>query len=131
MRAEAVVASLLDGAGAVTSIVGSRVYAVLGAQAEDAPFVVYWKQSADRDRVIALNGPTSVRAVIAVQVVALTYPQLKALGEAVRTALIGKFGTIAGYYVNEIQVAGEGPDLYDQDAQLFAQLWQFIVVHQG
>ena len=130
MRAEKVVASLLNGAGQVTSIVGAKVFAVMGSQPEDAPFLVYWKDSADRDRVIAYNGPTIVRAVISVQCVAIDYPTLKALGEAVRTSLLGQFGDIAGVHVNEIQVAGEGPDLFDPEAQLFGQLWQFLIVHQ-
>lgn len=130
MRAEKVVASLLNGASAVTSIVGTRIYAVLGSQRDDAPFLVYWKESADRDKVIAMNGPGLVRAIVSVQVVALTYDQLKTLGEAVRTTLAPQFGDIAGVQVAEIQVAGEGPDLFDPDVQLFAQLWQFLITHQ-
>jgi hypothetical protein len=130
MRAEKVVASLLEGAGAVTAIVGTKVYAVMGAQVDDAPFVVYWKESADRERAIAMNGPSLVRALISVQTVARTYQQLKDLGEAVRVALCAKFGDIAGVQVNEIQVAGEGPDLFDPEREVFAQLWQFLVIHQ-
>ena len=130
MRAEKVVASLLNGAGPVTSIVGTKVFAVMAPQTEDPPFLVYWKESADRDRVIAYNGPTIVRAVISVQCVAIDYPTLKALGEAVRTSLLGQFGEIAGVHVNEIQIAGENADVGDPDAWMFAQLWQFLIVHQ-
>lgn len=130
MRAEKVVASLLNGAGAVTSIVGTKVYAVIGSQPDDAPFVVYWKDSAQRDGVIAYGGPVIVRAIVSVQCVAVDYATLKSLGEAVRLALSGQFGVIASVQVNEIQVAGEGPDLFDPEAQLFGQLWQFSVTHQ-
>lgn len=130
MRAEMVVASLLNGAGAVTSIVGPKVYAVQGSQADDAPFLVYWKEGAARERTIAMNGPTLVHATISVQCVALDYPTLKALGEAVRMALVPQFGVIAGVSVNSIQVAAEGPDVYDPELALFAQLWQFLITHQ-
>ena len=130
MRAEMVVASLLNGAGPVTAIVGQKISAVMAERGVDAPFLVYWKEAADRDQVLAMNGPGVVRAVIGVQYVALDYPTLKTLAEAGRVALVGQFGQIAGVTVNSIQVAGEGPDVYDPELQLFAQLWQFLVTHQ-
>lgn len=130
MRAEKVVANLLTNATAVTAIVGSKISAVLGAPTDDAPFIVYWKEGATREPAIAMNGPVVVSAIIAVQVVALDYPTLKNLGEAVRVALLAKYGNIAGVDVNSIQVAAEGSDFYEPELQLFAQLWQFQINHQ-
>ena len=130
MRAEKVVAYLLTNSAPVTSLVGAKISAVIGAQPDDAPFVVYWKETADRDYRISMGGPAIVRAIISIQCVALSYAALKDLGEAVRSTLVNQFGTIAGVEVNEIQVASEGADFYDPELQLFAQLWQFQVTHQ-
>lgn len=130
MRAEKVVASLLNGAGAVTAIVGTKITAVLAEQPSDAPFVVYWKESAERQPSISIGGPIVVSAIISVQVVALDYTTLKNLGEAVRVALLTTHGNIAGVDVNDIQVAAEGPDFFDPELQLYAQLWQYLVTHQ-
>jgi hypothetical protein len=130
MRAEKVVAYLLTNSAPVTTIVGTKISAVIGAQPDDAPFIVYWKETAEREKVISFGGPSIVRAIISVQCVALSYAALKDLGEAVRLALVPVFGSVAGVDVNEIQVASEGADFYDPELQLFAQLWQFQITHQ-
>lgn len=130
MRAEKVVASLLNAASAVTAIVGTKIYAVIGAQADDAPFLVYMKESANRQPSISIGGPIIVEAIISIQCVALDYPTLKSLGEAVRVTLLAQYGPIAGVAVNSIQVAGEGPDFYDPELQLFGQQWQYQITHQ-
>lgn len=125
-----VVASLLNGAGPVSAVVGSRIFAVLADPAIDAPFIVFWKEGARREQVLAMGGPGVVHAVISVQCVALDYPTLKSLGEAVRVALVGQFGVIAGVTVNSIQAADEGPDIADAELQLYAQTSQYLVIHQ-
>jgi len=130
MRAEKVVKSLLDGAAGVTAIVGTKIYAVMAAQADDAPFIVYAKESATRDRYISLGGPTVVHATISIQCVALDYATLKNLGEEVRLALMGAHGTIAGVDVVSIETATEGADAFEPDLRLFGQNWQFEVIHQ-
>jgi HK97 gp10 family phage protein len=130
MRAEAVVASILSGASAVTAIVGTKITAVQGFQADDAPFVVYWKGGASRSPSITMNGPVIVDAVVNLQFVALDYPTLKNLAEAARLALVGQFGDFAGVHVNKIEAASEGEDVYDPDLALFAQQWQYLITHQ-
>lgn len=130
MRAEKVIASLLTGASGVTAIVGSRITAVQGFQPDDAPFLVFWKDSAERAPARSLGGPNVVLATIAIQCVALDYPTLKQLGEAVRVALVTMHGNIAGVDVNDIQVASEGADFFDPELSLYAQLWQYLVTHQ-
>lgn len=130
MRAEKVVASLINAASGVTSIVGTKIYAVLADQASDAPFVVFWKEGARREGVITMNGPGVVYATMSVQCVALDYATLKTLGEAVRAALVGQFGVISGVTVNSIEAGDEGPDFADPELQLYAQTLQFLITHQ-
>ena len=53
----------------------------------------------------------------------------KALVEAVRLALTYQRGTFAGVYVGSILRAGIGPDMRDDDMQVFSQSLDFLVTH--
>jgi len=128
MRAEKVVAYLLNNDATIDSIVGEKIWGGVSGKGAKAPLLVYAKQSATRSPDLDAT-KAIVTAIIDVLVVARTYPELKALAEAVRLAVSYKYGTIAGVENIETQPSDEGPDEYDSDLEEFAQVWTFIVIH--
>lgn len=128
MRAGAVLSSLLNNNAGVTVIVGTKVFAMRADQGVDTPYVVYWKDGADRTPPLG-GQPSVVEAVMNVIVAAADYPAMKTLGEAVRVALLGQYGLIAGVQVMSILIAHEGADDVATTQQIYWQPWQYRVTH--
>ena len=129
MRAEKAIASLLTAATGVTTLVGTRIYGGAAQEESPAPLLIYRKSSASRAEQADAGPPQLVEALIEVLCVAPTYPQLKALGEAVRVALVGARGTINGVDLLYVGVDEEGSDEYEPTLREFAQTWTFRVTH--
>jgi hypothetical protein len=129
MRAEKAAAALLNAAPGVTALVADRIYGGAAQEESPAPLLIYRKLSADRP---AQEDPAPlqlVEAQIEVLCVARTYPELKALGEAVRVALVGARGTVNGVDLLYVSVSEEGADEYEPQLREFAQTWTFLVQH--
>lgn len=130
MRAEKIVAALLTSDAGIAALAADRIYGGVAPEQVPSPLVVYLKRSAEHDETLAPDGDGAlVRAVIDVLCVAPTYPELKALGEAVRVALAWRQGEIAGEQCAGITILDEGADQYDPDLREHAQLWSFSVSH--
>jgi len=134
VRAEKVVAALLEASAAVGAIVGTgsarRVYGGMAPQSAQAPLVIYTKAGATRADVLNPSEPRVVTALVSVLCVAKTYPQLKSLAEAVRLALNNRTtSTAIDTGLLEVQIEEENPDQYDGELDEHAQTWTFRVVH--
>jgi hypothetical protein len=129
MRAEKAVAALLNAAPGVSAIVGAKIYGAAAPDETPAPLLVYRKVSAERPDQLQPSPIQLVEAQVEVLCVASTYPELKALGEAVRLALVGQAGIVNGVELQYISIEEEGADEYEPQLREFAQPWTFRVQH--
>ena len=134
MRAEKVTAAVLGGDAGVAALVGTRIYGNVAPEESDAPapLLIYRKLGAEREYTVHLSGAMSgatVRAAIEVLCIATSYPQLKALAEAVRLAMSGAAGTIAGVAVGYVRLTDEGADEYAPDTREHLQALTFEIAH--
>ena len=133
MRAEKVTAAVLGGDAGVAALVAARIYGNVAPEESDAPapLLIYRKLGAEREITIHLQGAASsvVRASIEVLCIAKTYPQLKALAEAVRLAMSSAAGSIAGVSVGYVRLADEGSDEYAPDTREHLQALTFEIAH--
>lgn len=130
MRAEKIVAALLNADAGVAAIVGTRVFGGVAHEQSPAPLVVYSKRSAERGGMLAPNNEGAVvTAVLDVLCIAPNYEQLKVLAEAVRRALVYQQGTVAGEHLMGIEAIDEGVDQYDPELREFGQVWGYQVTH--
>jgi hypothetical protein len=128
MRAEKVVKTLLSGATAVTALVGTRIYPGPIPQGTTLPAISYEHISTVALRTLdAAAGYNLVQSRIEVSAVAKTYSDQKSLVEEIRKALDYQRGTIAGIAVTSIIRGSAGPDLRDDDVQLYTQAVDFLV----
>lgn len=132
MRAEKALATLLAGDAGIAALVGSKIYGGFVPQETAAPFLMYRKEGATREYrlTVSPSAPNAtVLARMSVLIVAKEYDALKALGEAVRLALVGRTGTHGGTTVLSLLLAEEGSDEYDPDLGEFAQVYTFDLAH--
>jgi hypothetical protein len=135
MRAEKAVRYLLANASAVTSLLGETTGNGIhpGQAPENAllPLIVIEHVSAQELTTIDANSAYGLnRARISVSAVAKTYPAVKALIEQIRIALNYQRGVINGVRVITIIRDTVGPDLRDDDRQLYNQSIDFQVTYQ-
>lgn len=106
--------AILIADGGVSAKVGTRVYPLVAPANAALPFVTYqWVAAARRHGLggsVQLATPT-----IQVDSYAATYTSVHELVTAVRQALDGYSGTIAGAEIQEIQ-AGNELDIYDNES---------------
>ena len=129
MKAEQVVASLLNSATAVTAVVGQRIFGNVAPEQSAAPLIVYRKLGAQRVDSIDMGALAIVEARVELLIVARSYAELKDLGEKVRLAIAYRRGTIAGIDVIDTGVDDEGPDDDDPDLREHGQSWVYMVRH--
>lgn len=127
MRAEAVVKALLSAYPGVTALVSSRIQPAPLPETLALPALAMRHISTtDLPTIDALSYGLT-RSRIEVTAVAKTYPVQKQLLEQVRLALQYQRGTVAGYEVVTIVRDNVGPDLRDDDKQIFSQSVDFIL----
>lgn len=132
MSADAVVTALLAGAGAVTSLVGDRIYPVVLPQGKPTPAIVYEQVSLTRPPAIDAGAPTHLtQARMQVNLLGPDYAQLLALRNAVVLALQFQRGLIAATTVHSVQHSGEGPVMFDRGLELFHRSVDFIITHEA
>ena len=130
MRAEKAVYALLSADAGVVALVGDRIYPPPLPQDVALPaLAVKHISSVELPRLDATVGTNLVTSRIEVEAIAKTYAAQKSLIEAVRLALSYQRGTFAGVYVGSILRAGVGPDMRDDDMQVFSQSIDFLVTH--
>ena len=132
MRAEKVVRHLLDASSAISAIVGSRIWGGVAEEQAPAPLLVFRKLSAERGERLDREVECEVEALIEVIVAAISYPQLKSLGELVRITLTYDEAinqTIAGVSVLRINCVSEDEDQHNPERREFFQAWTFLVHH--
>lgn len=131
MRAEKVVKTLLGNAAGVTALVATRVYPGPIPQGTTLPAISYEHISTVPLQTLdASAGFNLVRTRIEVTAVAKNYSDQKALIEEIRKALEYQRGIIAGVEVIAILRESAGPDLRDDDMQLYTQAVDFMVTHR-
>lgn len=132
MSAETAVYALLTGAGAVTSIAGTRIYPGVLPEGQPVPAVVFEHISAMRPGAIDAYAPTHLtRTRLQFNLLAADYATVKALRDAVRNALQFARGSLGGSTVHSVLYAGEGPDLFDQGLAVFSQSIDFLITHEA
>lgn len=131
MNAEAAVYALLTGAGAVTSIVGTRVYPVVLPERQPTPAVVYELVAAvNQGRIDAQAATHLMRSRVQINLLSKDYAVLRTLREAVVSALRFQRGTVAGCVVHAITHEGDGPTSFDHELAVFHRYVDFHVFHE-
>lgn len=132
MSAENVVYALLTGAGAVTAIVGTRIYPDYLPEKQPTPAIVYEQISSVRAPAIDAAASTHVtRSRIQVNVLSADRVVAKTLRDAVVAAAQFQRGAIAGVTVHSVLHAGEGPASYDQQLGLYFRPIDFLITHES
>jgi hypothetical protein len=120
--AEAIAYALL------ASVAGGRVYPLVRPQEGVLPAVVTSLISLrSDDRLTQTVGPNLYRARLQADCIASTYTDLKALVDAVRTAVHLKSGLYAGKTVVASQLDNVGPDGVDLDSNHYFQAVDFLI----
>lgn len=128
MRGEKVITALLNAASGVTALVGTRIYPPPLPQGVALPaLAVEHISTVDLPTIDANAGYNLVQTRIEVTALAKDYPTQKLLIEQVRQAITFQRGTVAGVQVISILRGLVGPDLRDDDMQLFTQSIDFLV----
>lgn len=128
MRAEKVINTLLNAASGVTALVGARIYPLQLPQDSVLPALVYEHVvSTELTTIDAASAYALMQARIEVTVLAKDYATQKTLIEEVRKALNYQRGVVAGVSVASIVRDTLGPDLRDDDLQVYSQAIDFHV----
>ena len=132
MSAELVTFALLNGAGPVTSIVGTRIYPVRLPPKESTPAIVYELISAVRAPAIDAYAPTHMtRSRVQVNLISADFDVARNLRELVVAAMQFQRGLIGGVTVHSVLHAGEGPVSYDQQLGLYHRPIDFLITHEA
>lgn len=135
MRAEKVIYALLTGDAGVQALLGgalpvTRIYASRIPQNTVMPVLVYQSISGNEMTPIdASAGFQLMRSRVQVTAMGKNYADVKNVIEAARLACIYKSGVIAGVTVQAVVRDSMGPDLRDDDLNLYIQSIDFIVTH--
>ena len=135
MRAEKVINNLLNAAAGITALVGSgsaaRIYPGIVPQDSALPALVVEHISGNELTTLDANAAFGlVQSRIQVTALAKTYPEVKALIEQVRIACNYQRGVIATVRVVSVLRDTVGPDLRDDDMQIYSQSIDFQVTFQ-
>lgn len=132
MSAESAVIALLGAAAPVTALVSDRIYPGMLPEGHPLPaLVVEHITSVRLGRLDAQAATHPVRTRMQVNLLAATYPQLKALRDAVTSALQYRRGSLGGSSVVSVLPDTEGPDTHDPAMGVYHQPIDFVVVHEA
>jgi hypothetical protein len=130
--AEGAVYALLSAAPAVTALVGDRIYPGQLPEGEALPALVIEHISSVRLGRLDAQAPTHpTQARVQVNLLAASYPALKALRPVVMAALQFQRGAVGGGNVIGIWPDAAGPDLVDHQLGALHQPLDFMVVHEA
>ena len=132
MEAEAVTYALLSGAGAVTAIVGTRIYPDVLPIRQPSPAIVFGLVSAVRSPALDAQASTHLmRSRVQVNLISKDHGVTRTLRAAVLAAMQFQRGAIGGATVHSVMHAGEGPVSYDQDLDLYHRPLDFLITHES
>ncbi len=132
MSADAVVYALLTGAGAVTAIVGTRIYPVVLPRGVPTPAIVYEMVSGPRLPAIDAYATTHcTRTRMQINLLSKDHTVAHTLRAAVVAALQFQRGSIASTTVHSVLHAGEGPVSFDQALEVFQLPVDFLITHEA
>lgn len=94
---------------AVSALVGTNVYRTIAKQGAGFPHIVYRRTATDRQYVLAGSAQKPV-ATFDVQCWGTTADSAEAVGDAVRAALDGAYGTYNGTELHKIFILDEHDD---------------------
>lgn len=129
MTAELALYTLLSEDAAVSALAGNRIYPLRAPDRVALPYLTYQRISGARWR--SIDGPSGMaQPRIQVDVWADRYDVSKSVAGAVRNALDGWRGTVAGVRVGGIALEGD-QDLFEDevDPPLYRVSLDFIVTH--
>ena len=128
MRAEKVIRTLLMNASGVTALVSTRCYPPPLPQGVAFPALAVEHISTTPLPTLDASAPYGlVQSRIEVTVLAKDYVTQKSVLEEVRKACDYQRGTIAGVNVASVLRDSVGPDIRDDDMQIFRQSIDFLV----
>lgn len=128
MTIEQAMFSYVTGRPAVSALIASRFYPVAAPQEPTAPFAVYARSGASRDR--SGSGPTgAVEASYAITCWSKTYPEAQAAAKAIRDALDGAAGPWSQVAIGLVQ-ADDVRDDFNADLQLFGRVVTVTIQYQ-
>lgn len=131
MSAETAVYALLTGAGAVTAIVGTRIYPVVLPEGISLPAIVYTQISAVRlPKLDAFATTHLTRSRVQVDLMAKDFAALVTLRNAAVAALQFQRGVIAATTVHSVLHGGEGLTSHDPELEIFHRPIDVIVTHE-
>ena len=133
MRAEKAVRFILANASAVTSLLGSATNIWAGQAPQAVPYPVLVLELVSAQELTTIDATSAFglcQARMQVTAIARTYVDVKLLLEQVRIALNYQRGTFNGVRVVSILRDTVGPDLRDDDRQLYSQSIDFSVTYQ-
>ena len=131
MRAEKVIRTLLLADTGVTALVAARIYPAQLPQGTALPALIITHISTiELPTLDAQAAYSLMRARIEVTAIASDYATQKNLLEAVRKACNYQRGTIAGVSVASVRRDTLGPDLRNDDMQVFTQTLDFFVTYK-
>lgn len=125
--------SRLSGQSAVTDLIGTRLYPVPAPQNASLPFATFQRVSTTRGREVA-NGPNGlVRTRVQFDVYDTVETgggraSVLAVANAVRGALDGFRGTVAGVEIKQI-IVEDDRDLYDDASGLARANFDALIFH--
>lgn len=132
MKAEAITHALLIGAGAVTAIVGTRVFPVVLPEKQPTPAIVYEVVSSVRIGAIDAYAPTHLaRTRVQVNLLTVDHNVLRTLRDAVVAAMQFQRGAIGGATVHSVLLGNEGPDSFDDELRVFHRPIDFLLSHEA
>jgi hypothetical protein len=134
MSAEAVVYALLTGAGAVTAVVGTRIYPEALPEKQPTPAIVYEQISSSRSGAIAVDALASThltRTRYQLNLLSKDHAVARTLRAAVVAALQFQRGAIGGVTVHSVLHAGEGPVSFDPGLEVFLLPVDFSITHES
>jgi len=132
MSHEAVTYALLAGAGAVTAIVGTRIYPTVLPVGISTPAIVYELISSWRPGALDARAVTHLtRTRVQINLMTADHAVLLSMRDAVVDAMQFERGYIGGVTVHSVLPAGEGPDLYDHELRLFVRPVDFTLTYES
>lgn len=132
MSADPVVYALLTGAGAVTAIVGTRIYPAMLPEKQPTPAIVYEQISSVREPAIDAQAVTHLtRSRFQINLLSADHAVARTLRAAVVAAMQFQRGVIGAITVHSVLHAGEGPVGFDQALGLFYLPIDFFIIHEA
>lgn len=129
MNAQAVAYALLSGAGAVTSMVGTRIEPSMLSEGATLPAIVIRLVSTIDAQTIDAAAPYNLRrSRVQVNALAHDYAQAQTLGRAVRDAMQFQRGVIAGVHVASVVREFVHPDDFDTELHAHVVPQDFFIV---